>query len=851
MTDFVQDGTSLPTGKTDARPLTGSAAEHITAAEWESVMQALYDLRAKIQLSFGYINVKSFGAVGDGVADDYAAIQAAINSQSSTNRSGQVVYFPPGTYRSARPIHLHRACKLQGAIGFTTVSSGAAAPATILFDTNRHGIIVDRPTTSPDGGSGEGSIIEGLGVVAASKTAGTLRHGITLRAKASLRNVLVEGFSGDGIHVVAASDWNTVDSNTEWATSTAYVEGDVVKGVGDTKRYVCLQSGTSSSGGGGPTGTGSSITDGSCVWKYTSGCFANNWKIEDCRSVDNSGHGLYVEGDNVNAGSCTALDATLNGEWGIMDRSFLGNTYVACHAATNGWRTARNQVPTSVPNWATSTAYTVGQYVRANGKGYYCRTAGTSSGSGTGPSGTGSNITDGTAAWDFNTFIWQAGTAVVKHGYCVNDSGKTYKCITAGTTASSGGPTGTGSSITDGSAVWAYVAYPPGSYGTNITALGAYDGNANAPNAFYNCYGEQDQAPGAGFSPSFFDGGLHANYIYGGRGFRTGTSLGGTGASLRQSSTKFDLENVNAPTDPVRAINVGESLGGGRVFTISPPTGATASLCLNLDGLYHSKFLSWGVVSQPGYQAWGIGQHLAKIAQREVPIGQLAVNHLYGLFIGTSRITALSALPADSWISNGMFQNYYQGDLIFDTAPVAGGRLGWVCLTNGTTGTYVEGLTVTADGSATLVASGSSTVLAPGNYITITGKGSRRIDAVSGTSITVNSAVTAGSGLAISYTAPTFAEFGKVAGGAGDSTGTPGNATLNTQKGRSAIDAGAASVTITNSKVTSSSIVCAVLQTSDGTLTQILRVVPGSGSFVITGNANATSAVNVGWWIEE
>jgi hypothetical protein len=38
------------------------------------------------------VSVKNFGAVGDGVANDTAAIQAAINS------SGTSIYFPPGTY---------------------------------------------------------------------------------------------------------------------------------------------------------------------------------------------------------------------------------------------------------------------------------------------------------------------------------------------------------------------------------------------------------------------------------------------------------------------------------------------------------------------------------------------------------------------------------------------------------------------------------------------------------------------------------------------------------------------------------------------------------------------------------
>lgn len=45
-------------------------------------------------------NVKAYGAIGNGVADDGGAIQAAINAAQSSAGSGGVVFFPPGTYRS-------------------------------------------------------------------------------------------------------------------------------------------------------------------------------------------------------------------------------------------------------------------------------------------------------------------------------------------------------------------------------------------------------------------------------------------------------------------------------------------------------------------------------------------------------------------------------------------------------------------------------------------------------------------------------------------------------------------------------------------------------------------------------
>lgn len=82
---------------------------------------------------------------------------------------------------------------------------------------------------------------------------------------------------------------------------------------------------------------------------------------------------------------------------------------------------------------------------------------------------------------------------------------------------------------------------------------------------------------------------------------------------------------------------------------------------------------------------------------------------------------------------------------------------------------------------------------------------------------------------------------------AGNSTGAPGNATLNTPTGRSAIAAAAASVTITNSLVSATSIVLVALQTADATLNTIRTIIPGAGSFVVTGNAAATGNTNIGW----
>lgn len=81
-----------------------------------------------------------------------------------------------------------------------------------------------------------------------------------------------------------------------------------------------------------------------------------------------------------------------------------------------------------------------------------------------------------------------------------------------------------------------------------------------------------------------------------------------------------------------------------------------------------------------------------------------------------------------------------------------------------------------------------------------------------------------------------------------DSSGTPGNATINKPQGRSAIAAAAAAVTITSSVCTTTSHVTITPEDLDVTLLTF-KCVPGAGSFVVTGNAAATATWKFRWTI--
>ena len=90
------------------------------------------------------VSVKDFGAVGDGVTDDTAAIQAAIDSLSPQSLSvlyskGGTVYFPSGQYRVTDTIYLTKGVRLQGTLsgaGFSfSLTTAEPSPAsTIVAD---------------------------------------------------------------------------------------------------------------------------------------------------------------------------------------------------------------------------------------------------------------------------------------------------------------------------------------------------------------------------------------------------------------------------------------------------------------------------------------------------------------------------------------------------------------------------------------------------------------------------------------------------------------------------------------------------------------------------------------------
>ena len=68
---------------------------------------ALVGGKAPVRKGDLVLNVKDYGAVGDGTTDDRASIQSAIDAAAANTGLGGTVYFPPGAYRIAGSLNVN------------------------------------------------------------------------------------------------------------------------------------------------------------------------------------------------------------------------------------------------------------------------------------------------------------------------------------------------------------------------------------------------------------------------------------------------------------------------------------------------------------------------------------------------------------------------------------------------------------------------------------------------------------------------------------------------------------------------------------------------------------------------
>jgi hypothetical protein len=268
-----------------------------------------------------YANVVAFGAKGDGVADDTAAVQSALASAAAT---GKPVYAPPGTYVITRPLT------------FTTTSSApvtgslrflGAGPFATRFDNRVAGgalLSLDTSASLTFQAGGELRDFTILNTQSPADSDGIHLHRVFQMRIENVR--ILGGPHGSGI-VVSVTDGDA-DSSVQITLSRVFIDGCTKWGVDAAvapnhnelswlrlDHTFIQESGTASS-----------------AWPPTSG--GMRWKgqileLDGAAFSANQNVGLYIYYNNGG----TALDVTSH------SASFENNVGVslAVEALTHGW----------------------------------------------------------------------------------------------------------------------------------------------------------------------------------------------------------------------------------------------------------------------------------------------------------------------------------------------------------------------------------------------------------------------------------------------------------------------------------------------------------------------------------
>lgn len=260
-----------------------AANDGVLRAKLHNDINRLYPARKHKMINIlDFIDAADHDSIYDGtgvyVDDAWDGAYLAAKADATAGNYLRPIVFPPGKLKFARTIDLRDPVVLIGA------GSGLAGrAATIMeFDADLHGILIRHHRNfDQENGNTWGAAnaqLRGVHVEGGGKNE-TTGHGIWITARATLRDCRVHKFAENGIHIVATS------------------------------------------------GTGSDpLKEGN----------ANHWGMDMVSTVNNGGHGIYVDGADVNAGVATGIDSTSNGGCGIYDSSFLGNSWLGCHTAANG-----------------------------------------------------------------------------------------------------------------------------------------------------------------------------------------------------------------------------------------------------------------------------------------------------------------------------------------------------------------------------------------------------------------------------------------------------------------------------------------------------------------------------------
>jgi hypothetical protein len=141
-----------------------------------------------------HLDVKAYGAMGNGITDDTNALQSAINAAASGG--GSIVFFPPGVYLASQ-IVLTQGISLVGS-GMNASPWGLGTTLQQKAGVNQHFIV-----SSGENGYQHWSVISNMRLMGdRSNTSGSGIHfSVASGEGTKFEHLLIEGFAAEGIFV--------------------------------------------------------------------------------------------------------------------------------------------------------------------------------------------------------------------------------------------------------------------------------------------------------------------------------------------------------------------------------------------------------------------------------------------------------------------------------------------------------------------------------------------------------------------------------------------------------------------------------------------------------------------------
>jgi hypothetical protein len=282
-----------------------------------------------------WVDVKAYGATGNGSTDDTTALQAAINAAAVLNGQSGTVFFPPGSYLISSALNVPVGSSYLTLLGSTPNSSIITVGSNDIsaIDINGTGVIVSNLriegssliTTSNatvNISSGNSAffnfcnIINGYSGISCNGS-DCIFNGITIAD--CYGPLMFNGSSLGGMYMFRCGfDQNTPtgsydNTNTinNWAANTAYTKNTIVE-LNGAYYIQCVTSGTSTSFAPTIKGYGLTISDGTATWQLVCpvnyaalGLISGVNYIQWCDITGPYVNGIIVQGGDAFITDCT------------------------------------------------------------------------------------------------------------------------------------------------------------------------------------------------------------------------------------------------------------------------------------------------------------------------------------------------------------------------------------------------------------------------------------------------------------------------------------------------------------------------------------------------------------------